>query len=437
MRSAIKILAAVLIASAAPALAQEGPSDAEKEAFKRARDAIHDGRYLEADAILHAVTFNPDGTVRSENALGFWQQTHAAVSDWLPPPDEPASGLDEAERARIESATFVDAIDEIVRRARDTRIVILNEDHSDSRDRAFGLEVARALRPLGYDTLAVETLGNTPDEARNANHMELIAERGALVRTDGYYTRDPVFAGFIRQALALGYRPVAYETTDFDPKKTPAERIASREQQQADYLFQRTLRHRPDAKVLIYVGFHHAAENPIAGSSGIKQRWMAARLKALTGIDPLTIDQTTIRLPDPPAAAGDPLVRALAPRIGKHSVVAMAGAAPLVLGEYAGKVDLQVIHPPAHAVDGRPDWLAAMGREPVDIPEALLPDEGARLVQAFAAGEGEDAIPVDQVLVTAGEPAPPLLLPSGMEVRYAVEDEPATASAEEGNDEPS
>lgn len=437
MRRTNRMLAAVLIAAAAPTLAQEGPSDAEMKAIDQARDAIREGRYFEADTLLHAAAFKPDGTVRSDYARQMWEQTHAVVSDWLPPRDMAASGLDEAERARLDHATFADAIDEIVRRARDTRIVILNEDHSDSRDRAFGLEVARALRPLGYNVLAAETLMNAANEAKTANRMELIAERGAVLRGDGYYTGDPVFADFFRQALALGYRPMAYEMTRFDPKQSPAESIASRERQQADYLFRRTLRDRPGAKVLIYVGFHHAAETPIESSSGGKQQWMAARLKALTGIDPLTIDQTTIRLPDPPAAAEDPLVRALAPRLGDRSVVAMAGSTPLVLGEYEDHVDLQVIHPPAHVVDGRPDWLAAMGREPVAIPDRLLPTTGKRLVQVFAADEPDDAIPLDQFVVTAGEAAPPLLVPPDTDLRFAYENPPAATSAEEGKSDES
>ena len=53
-----------------------------------------------------------------------------------------------------------DAIAEIVKRARKTRVVILNEAHDTSIGRAFGLEVARALRPLAYSLLAVEALSN-------------------------------------------------------------------------------------------------------------------------------------------------------------------------------------------------------------------------------------------------------------------------------------
>jgi hypothetical protein len=61
-----------------------------------------------------------------------------------------------------------------------------------------------------------------------------------------------------------------------------------------------------------------------------------------------------------------------------------------------------------------------MARHPVSIPPTLLPSSGTQLVQAFIASEGEDAIPVDQVLVTHGKPVPMLLLPKAR-VRYAVQ----------------
>jgi len=74
-------------------------------------------------------------------------------------------------------------------------------------------------------------------------------------------------------------------------------------------------------------------------------------------------------------------------------------------------------------VDGRPDWLTRDGqRKPVEIPAEADPKSGRVLVQAFAATEADDAIPVDQVVLVAGEPAPVLLLPDG-EFRLVVQDE--------------
>jgi hypothetical protein len=145
---------------------------------------------------------------------------------------------------------------------------------------------------------------------------------------------------------------------------------------------------------------------------------MATRLKRMSEIDPLTIDQTALS----PLSSGNPALYALAaPHLRGRSAMLMTNGAPLVVGEYAGKVDLQVAHPVAARIDGRPDWLRSMGRRPVAVPANLIPHKGTRLIKAYIAAEAEDAVPVDQVLVTAGKPLPKLMLPSGR-IRYEVED---------------
>jgi hypothetical protein len=101
---------------------------------------------------------------------------------------------------------------------------------------------------------------------------------------------------------------------------------------------------------------------------------------------------------------------------------------PFAFGLYANAIDLQVLHPPTRLRDGRPDWLAATGRRPRAIPPALIPKHGRRLVQAFLAGEPDDAVPVDQVLVEADKPVPKLMLPE-RRIRYAVQEPRVTRRA--------
>ena len=112
---------------------------------------------------------------------------------------------------------------------------------------------------------------------------------------------------------------------------------------------------------------------------------------------------------------------AIADRVKDQSAILMRGSIPFAINEFAGKVDLQVVHPHVSPVGGRPSWLVAMGRTPTAIPTNLLPTKGTRLVQAFIAGEADDAVPIDQVLVVAGKPAPMLMLPAA-KVRFAVQD---------------
>jgi hypothetical protein len=194
---------------------------------------------------------------------------------------------------------------------------------------------------------------------------------------------------------------------------------ARREQAQAEALAE-ILRRDPQVRLLVYVGFSHAAEAPVASAEG-EDEWMASRLKRISGIDPLTIDQTVI---DETSARRRAYRDLAAPRLGRRPGILFLGGAPMVEGQYAGAVDLQVVHPPLRLVRGRPDWLLRIGRRPVAIPRRLLSATGRRLVQAFAANEPADAIPLDQIVVEAGRPPPPLMLPRGA-VRWQVQD-PAT-----------
>jgi len=50
----------------------------------------------------------------------------------------------------------------------------------------------------------------------------------------------------------------------------------------------------------------------------------------------------------------------------------------------------------------------------------LLPAKGRRLIQLFAANAPSDAVPLDQVLVNAGSPAPALFVPAGP-IRFAIQ----------------
>jgi len=223
---------------------------------------------------------------------------------------------------------------------------------------------------------------------------------------------------FLRQSLALGYRPVSYETTRTKYADDPREAQAQREQDQADILVRRAVHQYPGTKILIYAGEHHIAERPIAAEGG-KVVMMAQRLKQMTGIDPLTIDQaglSSIPMNRPDAD----LYAIAASKARGRSVVLVRHGTPLTVGLLAGSVDVQVVHPRTSTDAGRPDWLTGMHRRPMPVPNSLLPKSGTRLIQAFVKGEANDAIPVDQVLVIAGHATPKLMLPS-TPVRYSVQ----------------
>ncbi len=394
------------------------------DAYKQSiSDASH-GRYIDASyGLLRKLGIGRVEETADPDVVDQWAQVMSTMTGV--PTFNTAKGPDfhvpEGQIAELRSSRAEPAIREIVRYARHTRIVILDENHLDPRGRAFGLEVARALRPLGYTVLAVEALKRAADEDDASQKMAQLTADGYPRQSSGYYLDDPVFADFIRQSLALGYRPVTYEKIRTDYSKDAKVAQEQREQDQADNIVTRAVRAFPDAKILIYAGEHHAAERPIAAEGGTLPM-MAGLLKRATGIDPLTIDQAGLS-PVPMNRPDVDLYKIAAPKAARQSVVLTRQGKPVTVGLLAGSVDLQVVHPPARMTEGRPDWLAGMARHPASVPTTLLPSSGTRLVQAFIASEGEYAIPVDQVLVTHGKPAPKLLLPKAR-VRYAVQNVP-------------
>jgi hypothetical protein len=151
-------------------------------------------------------------------------------------------------------------------------------------------------------------------------------------------------------------------------------------------------------------------------------QWLASWLER-RGLEPLTVDQTEMRERGTPAL--EPAAYRRAEALGWLT-------GPVVLREPGGgwyrstadgfgSVDLQVFTPRTRTVHGRPDWLfTRAGRAPVPLGPAIvgrIPRDGATyLVQAFFAGEGDDAVPLDQVIVRPGETPVLALLPG----RYRV-----------------
>lgn len=381
-----------------------------------AQTAVKRGDYLAAHRLLDGAAFGPDGKPADFFTYQMWQQITPMLTGELPLDalggGRPPVATDPDLLARVRKATSRPAIAEIVRRARLTSIVILNEAHYSPRDRAFALQVARALRPLGYRNLAAETFNQSWEGGLSPAIARLVADR-AVTRGTGFYTLDPVFARYVNEALRLSYEPVAYESSPAQNARGPG--IQPREDGEAENLMA-FLHAHPGAKLLVHVGHGHVNEVSYRGTDGVEYFMMAARLKQLTGVDPLTIDQTIMSDLQPAMRDAYPVAAA---KVGRAPGILFEDDHPLPT-KGAG-TDLRVVHPARRYRDGRPAWLAALGGHPVALPRALLPASGERLVQAFAADAPADAVPLDQVLVTAGKPTPKLMLPRGVRVRYATQ----------------
>ena len=391
-------------------------------AYKKSIDDVSHGLYLDASfGMLKRLNVESVDQLDDPDVVDQWAQVMSAMTG-IPTFNKaksPDFHVPKEQIANLRLSKGANAIDEIVKRARHTRIVILNENHLDPRGRAFGLEVAQALKPLGYTILAMEALRPYADDQEERRKMDQLSADGVVRGTgdfySGYYFDDPIFADFVRQSLAMGYHPVSYETAG------RGYTAQEREEKQTDNLIRRAVQSFPEAKILIYVGERHAAEGPILNEEKPYLK-MAAILKAKTGIDPLTIDQAGLS-PIPMNRPDVDLYKIASLKAPKTSVVLLNQRKPLTTGLLSGAVDLQVVHPPVKLINGRPEWLLKMNRHSMSVPQNLLPASGIRLIQAFVADSPANARPIDQVLIMPGKKPPVLMLPD-LKVRYATQDFP-------------
>jgi len=300
------------------------------------------------------------------------EDLHATADGWR----------DVAGRCETLPESADDVLDEIAKRAKDTRILIINEAHDRPLHRAFIQQVAGRVRELGYTVFSAETFGENIQDSQDLPYVRWF---------DGTYSNEPVFGQMLREVKSLGFRLAHHEhmPSESGSPLNRYDRAARREEGQANNLV-KILSEMPDnERLLVHVGYSHAAEIPIKSFLGRQLAWMASRLKQKTGIDPLTIDQTGCWS-------------------NSDTAPMFASGARFVPGQF----DLVVAHPRPTYDEGRPSWRIEEATFKVRIPEALLSNESRVLVEARIAGESPESVPLDRLLLWPGE-AMPLLLPVG------------------------
>ena len=260
----------------------------------------------------------------------------------------------EAQQDEFSAIKTEDAVSYIVSRASNHRMVMVNERHHASNDRLLTLSLLDSLYQLGYRYLAVEAVW--PGDELN--------RRGYPTKNTGYYVNDVVFAEMLRVALALGYEIVGYEIEEHQ-KNAAGARIdqARRDYWQARNLVGRTLGRDSEAKVLVHCGWEHLQEQAT-------DHWqpMAYFVREMTGIDPLTVDQTL--LGERSDIAFEHPWRTRAEQLllinDKPVVLMVKNDIPLAVGT---EVDALALSPRTVFHDGRPAWMDMLGRrQPVSVP---------------------------------------------------------------------
>lgn len=315
-----------------------------------------------------------------------------------------------------------DAVDVIARQAADRRIVLINEAHHDAHTRQLTLALLPRLRALGFDHFAAEALLD-----KDASLMS----RGYPTTTSGSeYLREPSYGEIVRTAIKLGFKVVSY---DVDSRGTQ-----ERETGQAGNLYRKVFARNPDAKLFVHAGYAHI--DKAKGRLGNAMP-MAMQLQQLTGIEPLSIDQTQFReqVPSEPDAY-TALVRNFPART---PFVLLDRTTGKPWSAHPGQYDINVLLPPAagqravesgytqpstivhdmvrnqpmlaHQVNTqRPEWLTLHDeRFPYAVSTTLCRVTTPCVVDAHYADEGENAIAADRYAFMQGDTASKLYLRPG------------------------
>lgn len=372
----------------------------------------------------------------SEDELGLYSE---AVRDF-PLRSRPPEKLVLPQAASWQAADAVDTITEL---ARDRRIVMVNEAHHDAHTRELTLALLPRLRAMGFTYFAAEAL----DERDTA-----LMKRGYPVTSSGSeYLHEPLYGDIVREAIKLGYVIVPYDSAGATAQ--------DREDGQARNLYERVLAKDSKARLFVHAGYAHI-DKQIGRLGAVKP--MAMQLRELSGITPLSIDQTDVREENPESETDiyyefkhalrkyESLLPRIQPRLDgggpgdapqkptvdayeriasafhpEHAIVLVQTSDHAPWSARPGLYDLNVILPPANSVpssysqgplqlsiDGedhavlppankghRPDWLTLdRKRVPVTVDTEFCAGKFPCLVEARYAGESDDAVTADRYL---------------------------------------
>lgn len=268
----------------------------------------------------------------------------------------------------------------ILRLAQDRKAVFFNEAHNAPVTRTLTLQLLAALRAQGYGYFAAETLSTAKDDW---------SALGYPTAASGFYANEPIYGEMIRAALHLGYKVVAYDADEGD--------VGAREEAGARALAA-IVQRDPNARIVVNAGFSHIQKSgDYLGSSS-----MAERFRKISGVEPLSIEQTMM-IEHATTAQDHPYYRAA---IDKEHI-----DAPFVFVDAAGKTwtlkparyDVSVFFPPQKLRDGRPEWPSLGGaRRAVEVDSADCKKKLPCLIEAKYANEGDDAVAADRVMLDTG-----------------------------------
>jgi hypothetical protein len=147
---------------------------------------------------------------------------------------------------------------------------MFNEAHDIAQHRVLTYRMLSGLWKQGYRYFAAESLNSSASSQIN---------KGYVTNNIGYYTRESIYANLVLKAKEIGFEIISYDLH----KPSKLNTIDERETNSALTIKEKVFDKDPNAKIIIHVGYSHINE----------EEWLASKLKSITNLETLTIDQTT------------------------------------------------------------------------------------------------------------------------------------------------
>ena len=258
------------------------------------------------------------------------------------------------------------AIPYILEKTKKHQITLINEAHHIPQHRVFTTQLLQALYQQGYRHLGMEALFNSPLSD------SLLLANGYPIMTNGFYTIEPQFGNLIRTAQKIGFQLFGYESEGHNGSK-------EREINQAKNI-QAYLEKYPNEKILIHCGFAHAAKGIYGGSW---EKAMAGRLIEFTGINPLSINQTSYS-----EKSSRDLENPFYQLTDVKKPTVFVNEEGKSFGKYRGEsyFDIYVFHPRTQDFD-RPKWLIYGNRQAYEVDLSTANVQFPCMVLAYKKGE--------------------------------------------------
>lgn len=266
------------------------------------------------------------------------------------------------------------AVVEILERAKTHKIVMVNEAHDIAQHRVLTYRLLKGLWKQGYRYFAAETLSSS---------ATLQIDKGFITKQVGYYTREALYANLVLTAKEIGFEIVSYD----QHKPSKLNTIDERETNSALTLKEKVFDKDPDAKIIIHVGYSHINE----------EKWLASKLQKYTGLETLTIDQTTriersnIKYEHPTYSRAVKNVELQEPFIFVKGNE--------IWSSDSNKWDISIFWPRTSYLNGRPKW-ASLGRVNYNVNTNDCKNSYPCMVEVFKFNR-KDEVPLDRMLISS------------------------------------